>query len=274
MRVCALQPRMQAALRHELIRQILDETGLVTVLEIASRCRVSEMTARRDLDHLAGLSLLRRTHGGAIAVPPAEQLLIDLVEPSVAARAWKNREAKAAIAACACQMIAPDQFISLDIGTTAAELALRLKNQDIGIFTNSLTIGALLRDGTPKVYMPGGRVSGTEPSITGAQAVEQLRSYCFDIAFLGASGFSQEGFFDYSVEDTEIKQAVIEQSHTNVMLIDGSKFDRLSVARITRLEGIDVVITDKPPPEPLAAALSDAGVRIKLAEPATGENVK
>lgn len=274
MRVGALQPRMQAALRHELILQILDDTGLVTVPDIASRCRVSEMTTRRDLDHLARISLLRRTHGGAIAAAPPEKLPIDLVEPSVAARTWKNREAKAAIAACACRMIVRGQFISLDIGTTAAALALRLKDQDIGIFTNSLAIGALLRDGKPKVYMPGGRISGTEPSITGAQAIEQLRSYCFDIAFLGASGFSQEGFFDYSVEDSEIKRAVMEQSQTKVMLVDASKFDRLSVARITKLHGVDVVITDMPPPEPLAAALSDAGVRVKLAEPATEEGAR
>lgn len=262
---------MQAALRHELIRQILGETGLVTVPEIASRCHVSEMTARRDLDRLAEQALLRRTHGGAVAVTGADQRPIDLVEPSVAARAWKNREAKSAIAACARQMISAGQFISLDIGTTVAELALRLKDDNIGIVTNSLTIGTLLRAGKPKVYMPGGRIGGTEPSITGAQAIEQLSAYRFDIAFLGASGVSQEGFFDYSVEDTEMKRAVMQQSKTNVMLVDGSKFDRLSVARIAGLDDIDIVITDKPPPEPLADALSEAQVMVRLAEPRATE---
>ena len=51
------------------ILQALQERGAVTVRELSQRWGVSSLTVRRDLDHLAAQHLLRRTRGGAVALP-------------------------------------------------------------------------------------------------------------------------------------------------------------------------------------------------------------
>ena len=67
------------------------------------------------------------------------------------------------------------------------------------------------------------RSSGSEPSIVGVKAVEDLRRFHFDISFLGVSGLAEDGFYDYSIEETEIKAAMVSQSKRNIVLMDSSR---------------------------------------------------
>lgn len=113
--------------------------------------------------------------------------------------------------------------------------------------------------------MPCGRISGSEPSVVGPQAVDHFRDDYFDIAFVGASGLTPEGLFDYSLEDAEIKRVFVERARIKVALLDSTKFNRVSLARICALPALDVLITDAEPPAPLREALSDAGIRVDVA---------
>ncbi|MCW2305857.1 DeoR family glycerol-3-phosphate regulon repressor [Rhodobium gokarnense] len=257
--------KMPAVQRHKLILETVQAEGFVTVPGMADLCRVSEMTLRRDLDQLAEQNVLVRTHGGAVSLERSGGLTVDLVEPSVDARATRNRAAKQAIARRAVQMIDPGTSIALDIGTSTFELADLLQDVAVNIFTNSLKIAGHLSAATPDVYMPGGQVSGTEPSLIGARAAHYLNGYYFDIAFIGVSSLSTEGFFDYSLADAEIKRTLIARSEQSVVLLDSSKFERMSVALVASMGEIDVLVTDARPPEPLADALADAGVRVEIA---------
>ena len=263
------ETKIPAAQRHELILKAIKSNGFVTVPDMAKVFRVSEMTLRRDLDLLAGQKRLTRTHGGAVSTESAPGPTVDLVEPSVAVRATRNHAAKVAIAKRACQMLRPRQTIALDVGTTTLELAGLMRDMSLRVFTNSLKIAGSLSQSQPKTYVPGGQVHGTEPSIVGARAVQYLDDFFFDFVFLGVSGLTAEGVFDYSLEDTEVKRALIARSKTSVVLLDSSKFDRMSVALVARLEDIDVLVTDRPPPERLSQALETAGVRVELARDAS-----
>lgn len=256
--------KMPAVQRHKLILDTVQEQGFVTVPGMADRCRVSEMTLRRDLDHLAERSFLVRTHGGAVSLERFGGTDVDLVEPSIDARATRNREAKQAIARRARELIDPGATIGLDVGTSTFELADLLHDVSVNVFTNSLKIAAHLSGSQPDVYMPGGEVSGTDPSVIGAGAVQHLGGYFFDIVFIGVAGLSLEGFFDYSLDDTEIKRALIARSGQSVVLLDSSKFERMSVAKVAAMDEIDVLITDTEPPAKLGDALRGAGVCIEI----------
>ena len=57
----------------DLIVARLRAEGEVSVAELAELTGHSEMTIRRDLDHLADKGVLRRVHGGAVSLLPRGQ---------------------------------------------------------------------------------------------------------------------------------------------------------------------------------------------------------
>ena len=59
---------MLAQERQAKILEMLRQNEIVRISDITSHFGVSNMTARRDLDVLQRSNLLRRVHGGAVAV--------------------------------------------------------------------------------------------------------------------------------------------------------------------------------------------------------------
>ncbi len=260
-------PRPPAAARRRHLRALIAERGFLSVADMARRLGVSEMTIRRDLSVLEADGSLLRTHGGAVLVQGEAPMPVDLHEPAFEARSRRRAGAKRAIARAAAALLRPGATIGLDVGTTTFELARRLAEmRDLKIFTNSLRAAGLLANAAHDVYLPGGRVRGTELSLCGPVAVRELGNYWLDYAFLGVSGITAAGCFDYSLEDTEIKTVYIARAAHVVVLCDSSKFARMSVVKVCDLERVDRLITDAPPPPPLARALEAAGVELVLAE--------
>ena len=252
--------RVHAPLRHKHILDRVRVSGYVSVPDLANDCSVSEMTMRRDLDLLANKKLIERTHGGAAALDEIATAEFDLVEPAVQMRSGQNRREKSAISKAAAELVFPSQTIALDIGSTTFELANAIAHVPVNVYTNSLSIALRLNTEEPRVYLPAGLVFGTEPSIIGAQAVKHFSQLHFDLAFIGVSGVSDNGFYDYSLEDSEIKRALISCSQKSVVLIDSSKFDRMSVVHVSGFDDIDMIITDNEPPENLKRLFDLAGI--------------
>ena len=257
--------KLSAAERRGGISLLLEQSGYVSIAHLAARFNVSEMTIRRDLDTLAAQGVAERAHGGAVTRLTRRALSMDLVEPAFDDRLRENSIAKAQIARAAAALIQPQQTIGIDIGSTAMALAQAIRGLDVRVFTSSAKIGLMLSNTATRVYLPGGEIRGTEPSLIGDIARRQLESFRFDWAFLGASGIADDGIYDYSLDDSEIKRALIGSAQTVVALMDASKFNRLSVVRICELSAIDILITDRAPDHELAAKLLAAGVRTEIA---------
>jgi DeoR/GlpR family transcriptional regulator of sugar metabolism len=92
----------------------------------------------------------------------------------------------------------------------------------------------------------------------------------FGGGFLAGSvaGLTEEGGFDSSPEDTQIKRGYIERADQVILLCDSSKFGQRSLAQACTLDEIDMVITDAAPPPALAAALKAAHVVVRVASKA------
>ena len=101
---------------------------------------------------------------------------------------------------------------------------------------------------------------GRELSIYGSSATAFVSSYHYDIVFLGLSGITDQGLFDYSPEDSEIKRAFIQRSDQVIALGDASKFNRQAMVHIAELKEIHILIVDVAPPETLRAAIEQAGL--------------
>ena len=260
--IMAARQRDPASRQAKLVGQ-LNTAGFMSVGDLAAATGVSEITVRRDLLVLERSGAVRRTHGGALGLRRGDANVYDAQEPSFEARRRRNGSAKIRIARAAERLIPPGQSIAIDTGTTTFELA-RLASgiSDLRIVTNSTRIAGLLADNPNPVYLPAGRVRGRELSIFGRRAVESLESFSFDVFFLGVSGLTADGLFDYSPEDAEVKRAFMARAAKVVALCDSAKFNRQAMVRVAEPKEVHMVVCDAAPPAALAEVLSRAGVEL------------
>lgn len=258
--------RLPAGARQSLILDLIEANGFVSVSKISGNLGVSEMTIRRDLALLEERGLLSRTHGGAVGSASDPREVFDLEEPAFKRRRHRNAREKTAIATAAAALIGPGETIGIDVGTSTLTLAEAVVHRhDLRVFTNSLRAAMALSASKSPVYVLGGEVRNPEQSVVGSRAVGELQNYNIDRVFIGVSGLIEAGFFDYSVEDTEVKRAFIARADQVVILCDSSKFDHRSLARVCELPGADILVTDAAPPAHLARALEAASIEIIVA---------
>ena len=267
------QAALPAAVRQQRIVELVRRDGYVRVATLAEHFGISQMSARRDLDALSEQGLIQRSQGAAVAVP-ANALgggLPAVGEAEMREQQYETRRrrqimAKQAIARSAAALLSPEDNIALDVGSTALTLARELaKHAGIHVFTNHLRVASLLAGSRCVVLMPGGIVRAQELSVCGQQAVDDASGRWFSKVFIGVSGLTEDGGFDSSPEDTQVKRAYIEHADQVILLCDASKFGKRSLVQACALSEIDVLITDAPPPKALASALAAASVRVVVA---------
>jgi DeoR/GlpR family transcriptional regulator of sugar metabolism len=262
----AERSRTPAQVRMARILERLNEGGSVSVTDIAREFGVSDMTVRRDLAELERDGLLERVHGGAVGLKRGPLTVIDDVEPMFEARARQNADRKERIAQAAARHVAGRKSLALDLGSTvlAAARAIVQAGPDpqLRAFSNSLRVGQLMARAGVATYMCGGLIRAEEMSLTGKEAVDGFSRYYFDAVLLGASGMTADGVFDYSPEEVAVKTVFLQQSVECVLLLDSTKFRRISTVLIATLREISTLITDAPPPPELAAVLAESGVRV------------
>lgn len=265
----ARRGRTPAQARLTAILARLNQGGSVSVAEIAEEFGVSDMTVRRDLAELEAQGLLERVHGGAVSLQHGPLTVIDDVEPLFEARRRLNSDAKARIAQAAAGLVAECQTVAFDLGTTVLAAARALLSAEppagMRIFTNSLRVAHLTAAATVQTYVPGGLIQPGEMSVTGPGAIEDFSRYYFDASVIGASGLTADGLFDYSPEEAAMKTVYIQRAARRILLLDSSKFRRMSTVRVADLKRISVLVTDAAPPPELTQALDDADVSILVA---------
>lgn len=262
--------RLLAQDRHLFIIETLVQQGSVSVTGIAAQLDVSDMTIRRDLLELETEGKLVRVHGGAVLPENDTPVAIDREEPSYDARLQKNCPAKTRIAATAAEIACGYRTVALDVGTTTFMMAERLLARPrMKIFTNSVRIAYRMSNGLPEIYLAGGHMRGDEMAMVGPSAIAQFEQLWFDIAFIGVSGITAGGIYDYSFEDVDLKRLYLNRSGFKVVLCDSSKFQRMSLVNIAPLEGVDMLITESSPPPAIALALEAAKIKVVIAPPLT-----
>src|SRR5947209_19016068 len=156
--------------RQRGIVEHLRQRGKVTVEAMTVAFGVSPPTIRADLTRLEERGLLRRTHGGAIAVGST------LYEPPYAERAVLRQMEKRAIAEAAAGLVQDGETLLLDAGTTCHEIALLLKGfRRLTVVTNSLASANVLaeNDGV-EVVLIGGTLQPRRRATLGARAARLL----------------------------------------------------------------------------------------------------
>jgi DeoR/GlpR family transcriptional regulator of sugar metabolism len=248
--------------RGDLLK-VAKERGAITVTESASQFAVSPDTIRRDLDYLAERGLLKRTHGGAV---PLENVIVPDIP--VTQRLVSRAAEKVRIARQAARLILDGETLLIYGGSTtrafAAELAARRR---LTIVTNDLGIpGAINPDAARAIYLLGGQVLLHSQITIGTVGFPQAGPISADTAVLGVGGISERGLSTSIFEEAAMMAAMVDAARRVVVLADATKLGRSVFAHIVALNKMNVLVTDVKPPAPLAAALSESGVEIVIAD--------
>jgi DeoR/GlpR family transcriptional regulator of sugar metabolism len=210
--------------RRELILQALSSHGKVIAADLANSLRVSVDTIRRDLNQLVAEGLARRVHGGALPAAPFPR---PVVERSAQASTIRPELAEKAAA-----LIQPKNVVIFDGGSTNHELVRWIPRElAFTAVTPSLPVATALSERLPlvEVIVLGGRILGRELVTTGARAVKEINDFRADICYLGVCAVHRHvGVSTFSVEELELKQALIRCAGTVAAIISAEKFGKMA----------------------------------------------
>lgn len=231
---------MNPAARKQSILSILEERGSVLVTDLAKNFDVTKVTIRNDLDELGERGLLVRTHGGAI---PAEKVANNrFISQTILEYAEKKRS----IARLASTLVKDGQSIIIDNGSTTIHVAPFISELPITVMTSSLLVmEELMHSEKVDLLMAGGILRRPSMGLMGSHTKLFYQQIHADWCFLGASGFSSEqGIFCSNLIEAESKQMMIKSASRVCLLVDSSKMERLSLAKVCDWDAIDYLITD------------------------------
>jgi DeoR/GlpR family transcriptional regulator of sugar metabolism len=255
--------RLLAEERRREIVNVIGQNGRITVEEVAKRFGVSAVTARSDLDALSESGALVRSHGGGIKPLTANP------EHPLKVREGMNHEEKVRIAQAAANLIQPMQTVILCSGSTSAELAKQIRQQEpanITVVTYALNIAQILADSTKlSLILLGGFLRHPSTALVGPHAEHMMTSLHADHCFMGTVGLDVEvGITTLDIMEAQLNHRMIQAASQVTVLADSSKFGHRSLSLIHDFRGIHRVITDVNAPERDVERLRGRGVEVVL----------
>lgn len=232
---------MLAEERQQSILKILADTHVVKLQELVQMLDASESTIRRDLQELENRHLLRRIHGGASLLNKLNE------EPDMDTKTLKNVHQKKKIARLAASKINDNDCIYLDAGTTTLEMIPFIKAKDVTVVTNGPIHGDLLAHNHILCYLLGGMMKSTTKATVGSIALQNIRDFRFDTAFIGTNGIHPSaGFTTPDPEEAALKRCAHALADQTFVISDSSKFTEVSFCKLFDLNEA-IIITDEIP---------------------------
>ena len=247
--------------RQEKIAQIVRERRMVRVSELCALTGASVATIRRDLGDMQGHGLLRKVHGGALAVERGEEEPLFDDKAAIAARE------KQQIAQAAAAYVKPHDTVFLDGGSTVLALAALLRAmRGLTVVTNSLRVALTLPGTGPRLIMVGGELRALSQTFVGPLTAHVLERLHVDTAFMGTVGAAEEeGLTTTDPREAFTKQLVIQHAQRVILLADSGKIGKISFVCFGAIGDVDAVITDRGAPRGLVQRLRKKGVQVVVA---------
>src|SRR5690242_238536 len=234
---------MQAAERQHKIAEYLQAVEFASLEDIGRQVEASISTIRRDLTLLEATGTIKRTHGGARIMTPHSD------EFTFTSRDTHQLAEKEAIGRACSQLIAPNQTVIIDAGTTVYHAARHLESKAPQIITNSLPVANLFAAANRvEVVVSGGVIYPRLGVLVGPLAVEAFSKIHADMAIMSAGGISLEGITNSHGLLIDIQRAMINAAQKVIFCFDSTKFGRQSVSPLCGLDCIDTIVTDSAAP--------------------------
>lgn len=254
--------------RKDKIKDILDRKGQVSVSELVSLFKVSEVSVRRYLEEMEKENLLLRTYGGAVKKENSISSEFFFGE-----KAKKNVAEKKVIAKEAFEMIKSGETIFFDTGTTTLEISkfLAKSGKTLVVVTTSLPIvSELSQAGSIKVFVLGGFLRRELMDFSGYFLSEEIADFTFDQSFLGVDGISAEkGLTTTDTVTAGVEESVMEKSRIINIVADFSKIGKVSLipyGNIKERKKEKRLITDSRADRRELEGLKKSGFEIRIAQ--------
>ena len=242
--------------RHTKILEVLTKNQRVEVTTLSGLLGVSQVTVRKDLDHLEDRGLICREHGYA------RLDLSDDVGKSMAFHyAVKKRIARAAAAT-----VEDGETVMIESGSCCAFLAEELARtkKDVTIITNSVFIANYIRHAPGvKIILLGGYYQPDSQVVVGPMTRKCGEIFFSDKFFIGIDGFSPK--FGFTGNDYMRVQTVLDLSEYTrgiIVLTESEKLRQPGVLGLARIDSVTNVYTDEGIPADAEEALLKHNVTI------------
>jgi DeoR family transcriptional regulator, aga operon transcriptional repressor len=255
--------------RRRAIVQQLVQSQVVMVSDLSDRHGVSEVAIRRDLESLEVRGLLRRIHGGAVALPATSPANGAMGHRCTLPVGTANSDAKHRIGRAAADLVHSGERVIFDTGTTVLHVAHYVAmgcTDALTAITSSLpVVSELAQCGGFNLIILGGVYLPQYQVVVGPQTIEQLRGLHADRLFLGADGLT----FDYgltasNVLEAEVDRVAVSAACEVIVVCDSSKIGVVGLTPIVPLTKAHKLITDSGAPASFVTALREQGVSVIL----------
>jgi DeoR/GlpR family transcriptional regulator of sugar metabolism len=257
----ARPPDAVVAARRERIMERVGTAGEVSIADLADELGVSLMTVHRDLDELAGRSLLRKLRGRASALHSMHaEFAIQFRRRSMVAE-------KEAIAAAAVELVGSGSTILLDDSTSCLPLAAKLADRaPLTVITNFLEVARIIGGAEGiEVLLLGGEYSADFDAVFGHDVHQGLKGIHADYFFCSAPAVTAGALYHPVRRSGSIKRSMLEASARHVLLADHTKFGRTAPFVVAHARDFDVLVTDENAPEEELTVWSTEGATVTIA---------
>ncbi len=259
---------MANAQRSRKIVDIISSQSAKSVKMLALELGVSEMTIRRDLQHLREKGVINMLHGLAFRNEGTDHAYYDLQEQQ-----WIMHNEKAAIGRVAAAMIEPLDSVFIDCGTTAASMAPNIpRGMDITVICSTLNVLLEMhKKDIEKIIFSGGYYHKSTQTFESPEALQMLGNIRASKMFVTSAGVSMElGLTCVHQYEIGLKRLGLNNAQKKILLVDSSKFGKVSSAFFGKLEQIDTVVTDSGIPDAWTRFLQDSGIELIIANTQEG----
>jgi DeoR/GlpR family transcriptional regulator of sugar metabolism len=226
--------------RRQRIRSIVEARRAVRLDDLSLTLGVSQATARRDLDELEAEGLVRRVHGGVVAVN------VGAAEPHFEIKAAEATAEKDRIAARAVALLAPDETVYFDGGSTVLAVARHLHGWDrLTVVTNSVPVLVELAGRGPRLIVIGGEFRATSQTLVGPLSRYMLENIHVNRALIGSYAVSlEDGLTTTDPAEAFTKALALERATQVVLLADSRKLGTHSFVHSGDIDAVHVLVTD------------------------------
>ncbi len=250
------QGRMKINKRQSEIVELVDNKKNITVKDLSTILKVSEVTIRKDLDLLSEYGILIRRHGYALKKNTAD----------ITNRLSINYDRKCKIAKKAASLIDVNETILIGSGSTCALLAEEIvKNKPgVTIITHSIYIAEhASKLGNNKIILLGGEYQNDAQVLVGPLVRSSVRQFFVDKIFLGTDGFVKNiGFMGSDFSRSEAIKNMAESAKNIIIVTDSSKFNKRGLLVQFTQSQVSRIVTDDELDEEYKEFFRNIGIKV------------
>lgn len=245
---------------------LLNKHKVLSIAEASQMLDVSTMTIRRDCEEFGDQNTIRLKNGILFLsnnsdIAPIKKTYELEKEVNV-----KNN-AKSAIGRYAASLIEEDDVIIMDTGSTTETIVPFInKKTKFNLFCSNLNIlNQAIDNPNINVMFSGGTYHQNTQMFESEQSVAFIETLRANKSFISAAGVHDKlGLTCMNTYEVPTKQAIVNSTDINILLVDSSKFGKVHLSYFGDLSNIDMVITDKGIPDDWKKMIEEMEIKLVI----------